>query len=46
VELQQEGHLHATLQLRRVVATGHPDHQPLRELQVPAVVPTNRSMAA
>ena len=46
VELQQEGHLHATLQLRRVVATGHPDQQPLRGLQVPAVVPTNRSMAA
>jgi len=46
VELQQEGHLHAPLQLKRVLAPGSAAQLPLTTLQVPAVMPAEEARVA
>jgi len=46
VELAQEGHLHAPLRLKRLLAPGTTAQLPLTSLEVPAVVPAGASMAA
>ena len=46
VELQQEGHLHAPLRLKRVLAAGSANRLPRTTLQVPAVMPAEEARVA
>lgn len=46
VELEQEGHLHAPLKLKRLLAPGTMAQLPLTSLEVPAVVPAGASLVA
>jgi len=46
VELEQQGWLHAPLQLKRILPSGSVTQLPISQLQVPAPVPTRTTVAA